>query len=176
MAHAQTPEQSAAAAAAELRALIREAHEAAQLLNDTIRQARTLVDDYLGDGVQQALDAYTGQIQAQIDRAMGVLESTHAAYRIQLQKRMQLVADTHCQVYLALAENVAAGVAPPHETLNQRRQWVIDTGNAIVAAYTKAGIQVQTEHTHPEIHARARAVSAHNRAAGRPPWPGGEDV
>jgi len=63
----QTPEEKAAAAAAKLRALVREAHEATQALAAAMKAARTQVDGYLRNEVQKALDHYTTTMQSEID-------------------------------------------------------------------------------------------------------------
>jgi hypothetical protein len=63
----QNPADKALAAAAELRTLIRAAHEAAQMLNDAMKAARTQVDEYLHDEVVKALNFYTATMQQEVD-------------------------------------------------------------------------------------------------------------
>lgn len=60
------PTDKAERAAAELRALTRAAHEAAQDLRAAMREARAQVDGYLHDEVQKALDHYTSVMQAEV--------------------------------------------------------------------------------------------------------------
>jgi hypothetical protein len=63
----QDPEEKLARAVAELRALIREAHEAAQALKDAVKAAHAQVEDYAHDTVQTALNTYSERFQAEID-------------------------------------------------------------------------------------------------------------
>lgn len=63
----KTPEDKAEAAAAELRQLIRTAHEAAQMLGDAMRAARKQVDEYLHDEVVNALNHYTTTMQQEVN-------------------------------------------------------------------------------------------------------------
>jgi len=64
----QSPEEKAATAAEELRALIREAHEAAQTLAQVMREARLQVEGYLYNEVQTATANYTRQMQEMTDQ------------------------------------------------------------------------------------------------------------
>lgn len=63
----KSPEDRAQAAADELRTLIREAHEAAQMLSDAAKDAHTLCQDYVRTEVQAALDRCTNVMQEQVD-------------------------------------------------------------------------------------------------------------
>lgn len=63
----QDPADKAQRAMDELRALIREAHKAAQELRAAAKAARVQVDGYLHNEVQTAMDAYTSQMQAAVD-------------------------------------------------------------------------------------------------------------
>lgn len=63
----QSPEERAAAAVAEMKAVIREAHEMCQTLTDTMKAVRAQVEGYVHSEVQAGVDNYTRQMQAAID-------------------------------------------------------------------------------------------------------------
>lgn len=63
----QSPEDKMAAAAAELRALIREAHETAQMLRQAMKAARMQVDEYHSTRVQQSMDEHFATVQDMVN-------------------------------------------------------------------------------------------------------------
>lgn len=143
MAGKQPVEDKTEATAAELRALIREAHEAAQTLRSAVREARAVVDDYLGGGVQQALNAYTGQIQQQIDTAMGILTHTANERLAELNQRLQAVADGHDDVFTAMALITAASMTAPVEGHARRRAKMIEIGKQLGRTYARHGLTMR---------------------------------
>lgn len=140
MAAQLTPQQRADAAATELRTLIRQAHEAAQMLADTTRSARAQVDDYLGDGVQSALDAYTGQIQAALDNGLSILRTTSQAALNRLTEQLQAVADAHSAVLIGMAELLNLSHTYPDEGYEARKAAIMRCGKRLEHFYTQAGL------------------------------------
>lgn len=55
-------------AAAELRTLIRQAHEAAQELSDVLKSARTLVDQYAAHEVERVMNLHVATTQSMVDQ------------------------------------------------------------------------------------------------------------
>lgn len=158
----KTPEQRAAEAADELRALIRAAHEAAQNLTEASKAARAQVDDYLHDGVQQALDQYTGMMQENINRAMKILDVSATNALQHLRAQLQAVADCHSLLFITLAHGLALSVDPPDSTLEARRQAIIDSGNLMVKVYRQVGIKIADESLPGELLDRVRLLTRPN--------------
>jgi hypothetical protein len=154
-----TPPERAERAAAELRDLIRQAHEAAQALNDAVKTARAAVGDYLHDGVQSTLDSYTGMLQGQIDLKIKQLNTTAADYQTKMHRRLQAVADAHSLLYITLAQSICVAIDPPDSTMAERRQLIIDSGNAMVEVYRRAGLRMPEETLDPQLLARVDATT-----------------
>lgn len=147
----QSPEERAAAAVAELRAVTRAAHEAAQELRAAMREARTQVDGYLHDGVQRALDQYTAMIQEQIDKAVKILDMTTVARLNQMKTALQRVADNHIGVYVALARHMDLGTSLPENGMMQHRLLVESAVARITEAYGAAGLSMTGWQDSPEV-------------------------
>lgn len=116
----QTPEEKAAAAAAELRAVIREAHETAQALAEVMRAARAQVDGYLHDQVQAATDNYTSQMQAAIH---GWANDAHAE-ALRVMKLLNAAMGAVCTI-------VVDGLKDPYGPSDLRADIVIDLRGAV---------------------------------------------
>lgn len=67
MSGGKTPMEEAEAAIAELKALTRKAHEAAQLLSERAKVAHEQCEGYVHGEVQRALDGYTATMQLAMD-------------------------------------------------------------------------------------------------------------
>lgn len=155
----QTPEQRLEAAMAECKDLIRQCHEAAQQLADASKAARAQVDDYLHDGVQDALNQYTGMLQEQIDKSLRILASTADIALAKLRGQLQAVADTHSLLYITLAHGLSLALDPPNSTMQERRQAIIDAGNVMVRVYQQAGLKTADESLPADLIERVKALS-----------------
>lgn len=149
----QPTEGAMSATAAELRALIREAHEAAQALKEQTKAARAQVDEYLHTGVQRALNQYTAMIQEQIDRAVAILNSTAQTRLDSLKAGLQRVADNHIGVYVALARHMALGTSLPEDGMMHHRLLVESAVARISQAYGAAGLSMTGWQDSPEVMA-----------------------
>lgn len=111
----QSPEEKAAAAVAELRAVIREAHETAQELRAVMKQARAQVEGYVHSEVQAGVDAYTRQMQAAVDE----WNRDAKAHAVQVMKSLEAAMASICTI-------VVDGLKDPGVDSSLRADIVID--------------------------------------------------